>query len=106
MKKLCHCGKVKPCEAHRRRAGGKRSGSYDNPWRVLSERVRALRPLCEDCWEQERSEPSTEVHHIVPIEEAPHRRLDITNLISLCNHCHRARHRRMKKGLPQGDLNL
>jgi 5-methylcytosine-specific restriction endonuclease McrA len=33
-----------------------------------------------------------EVHHIVPICEAPHLRLDVKNLVALCKKCHRKRH--------------
>lgn len=31
---------------------------------------------------------AVEVHHIVPVTEAPERRLDITNLTPLCTACH------------------
>jgi len=104
MKKLCHCGAVKPCEVHRRRSTSKRSEHYDNQWRVLSERLRALRPICEDCWAQGRGDPSTEVHHIVPIDVNPALRLVQSNLVALCTSCHNERHRRLKKGYMQDDF--
>jgi 5-methylcytosine-specific restriction protein A len=103
MKKLCHCGAVQPCEVHRRRSTSKRSKDYDNKWRVLSERLRALRPICEDCLAQGRHDPATEVHHIIPVTQAPKLRLEQSNLVCLCGHCHRERHRRINLGIPQDD---
>jgi 5-methylcytosine-specific restriction protein A len=104
MKKLCHCGAVKPCEVHRRRSTSKRSDHYDNQWRVLSERLRAHNPICEDCVLQGRHDPSTEVHHIVPINDAPQLRLVQSNLVCLCTSCHNERHRRINSGALQDDF--
>ncbi len=109
MRSLCHCGaKVKrpPCEDCKPKAHGKRKGDYDNQWRVLSERFRAFNPLCADCEIHERSEPATEVHHVIPIEQAPSRRLDQDNLVALCTACHKARHRRLNLGYDQDDFSV
>ena len=88
------------------KAHGKRSKDYDNQWRVLSERFRAFNPLCADCEIHQRSEPATEVHHIIPIEQAPSRRLDQDNLVALCTACHKARHRRLNLGYDQDDFSV
>jgi len=34
--------------------------------------------------------PATQVHHVEPIKDAPHRLLDPTNLKSVCAACHAA----------------
>ena len=104
MRKLCHCGSIQPCEKHRRKASGKRSASYCNKWRVLSERLRAENPLCADCSANDRVEPATECHHIRTIEEAPHLRLTASNIVCLCTGCHKSRHIRMKNGHRQDDF--
>jgi 5-methylcytosine-specific restriction endonuclease McrA len=100
--KLCRCGGVREdrrgsvCE---RCGAGKRKPErstkeygYDHTWRVLSERKRKDDPLCEMCLKQGKAEASTEVHHIVPIDEAPWLRLEWNNLMSVCNECHKGIH--------------
>ena len=99
MRRLCWCGtpsKNIPCDRCKtKRRNEKRSEDYDHQWRVLSERFRAEHPLCHDCWENGREEPSRDVHHIIPIRDAPHRRLDVNNLVALCKKCHSDRHREL-----------
>jgi len=51
--------------------------------------VRARR-RCERCGRRGR----LEVHHRVPVEEAPKRRFDPTNLEVLCRDCHIGHHRK------------
>ena len=92
MLRLCKCGaavKSPPCI---KCCPKKSKGSYDHQWRKLSERTRAEKPLCEDCYAQGNAEPSVEVHHIVPIEVNPRLRLEPSNLASLCKSCHDKRH--------------
>ena len=100
--KLCRCGGVKQdaigsvcskCGAGKKRPkqGTTKSG-YDGQWKKLSERVRALRPLCERCEKEGIAEPATEVHHIISIDNAPWLRLEVSNLECLCNRCHRLEH--------------
>jgi len=91
MKKICPVGhfysgsKCNQC--------GKTSArGYDHRWRRLSERYRTIHPLCEDCDKDGLTMAAEEVHHIVPICEAPHLRLDVKNLVALCKKCHRKRH--------------
>ena len=91
----------KRCDAHQGDQSSKRqvdhwrgspaSRGYDADWR----RTRAAIlerdcHLCQDCLEQKRLTPATEVHHEVPIAIDPTRRLDPTNLRSLCKPCHSA----------------
>lgn len=55
-------------------------------------------PVCERCMAEGRIAAATEVHHIVPVEdavnEAEKERLmfDPTNLRSLCHACHQQEH--------------
>lgn len=65
---------------------------YDHRWRKLSEDYRIRNPLCEDCDAQGRTTPAAEVHHIVPINQDPSKRLDVNNLVALCKQCHDLRH--------------
>jgi len=44
-------------------------------------------PLCADCDRLAQC-----VHHVVPRHAAPERMYDESNLVSLCNACHEARH--------------
>lgn len=62
---------------------------YDYTWRRASERIRAVRPLCEVCEAFGRIRPSRDVHHIVPIRDDRSRRFERSNLIAVCRECHR-----------------
>jgi len=58
--------------------------------------IRRDRFLCVDCLKQGRHSPAEEVHHIVPITPEnindPEITLNLSNLVSLCRECHKARH--------------
>jgi 5-methylcytosine-specific restriction protein A len=57
-------------------------------WKQLSRMVRRQRPVCEVCG----NDLATQVHHIVPLRQAPQLAYEPTNLQSLCNACHAAKH--------------
>ncbi len=61
---------------------------YGYDWQKL--RLWHLRqhPLCADCEARGVTELAKDVDHIVPIAVDPSRRLDPTNLQSLCRPCH------------------
>ncbi|WP_090951771.1 HNH endonuclease [Parageobacillus thermantarcticus] len=44
--------------------------------------------LCQHCLRNNRITPADMVHHIIEIKRDWSRRLDLDNLISLCNSCH------------------
>jgi 5-methylcytosine-specific restriction endonuclease McrA len=71
-----------------------RQRGYDAEWESLRAEVIAAEPWCQSC----RSTERLNVDHIVPIREAPHRRLDRTNLRVLCQSCHSAHTRRSASG--------
>ena len=87
------------CETHQKqtrkvddaRRGSAASRGYDAAWERLRVAWLNQHPLCEFCQERDkRVEPATVVDHIAPIVDAPSRRLDWTNLRSLCKHHHDA----------------
>ena len=55
--------------------------------------------LCEECLKNNIATPATEVHHIVPWSrgenayEMYNLLLDPNNLMSLCKHCHKEKHK-------------
>ena len=81
------------CTLHTRvdehRKGSAYRRGYDRHWRWLRDYKLQLAPLCERCQRRGTTEPAREVHHIVSIEADPSRRLDLSNLESLCVQCHR-----------------
>jgi 5-methylcytosine-specific restriction protein A len=50
-----------------------------------------MHPLCSDCLKVKRVVPATDVHHIAKVADAPDKRLDLDNLMSLCHSCHSVR---------------
>jgi len=101
--KLCRCGGVideraKPltctrCGINERikpqrsnKTGAERG--YDSDWDKLSKRFRANNPWCSECLRNGRYTLARDVHHVVPIERDPSRRLDVTNLVAVCRSCH------------------
>lgn len=94
-KTACRCGGVRSggnCDrcGHVR---GKRDGTttergYGSDWQRVSRYVRQTNPLCVECQKHGRVRAATEVHHIVPIVRAPHLRLELSNLVSVCRSCH------------------
>lgn len=69
--------------------GSASSRGYDNDWRKI--RLVALRRdnyLCQICLKTDRPTQATDVDHIISIKKAPERRLDLSNLQSLCKPCH------------------
>lgn len=69
--------------------GSSHSRGYDSDWRRT--RLLALArdfDLCQQCKRDGRLTPATCVDHIQPIQQTPDRRLDLTNLQSLCTECH------------------
>ena len=98
--KLCRCGGVREdrrgsvcpkCGAGEKSRNTTQHG-YDNTWRLLSERVRTEFPLCQMCADKGIVTAASEVHHIVPIDEAPWLRLERSNLMSVCADCHSVIH--------------
>ncbi len=56
---------------------------YDNSWRTLRAKHLVAHPYCVRCGAR-----AIVADHIIPVRIAPHRRLDPTNLQSLCTHHH------------------
>ena len=56
---------------------------------------------CQSCKQRGLYVPAEEVHHVVPIEVAPERALDPSNLMCLCRSCHRLTHGRSEPLTPE-----
>lgn len=65
---------------------------YDREWEKARADWLAAYPSCRRC-----GAPATLVDHIVPIRQAPHRRLDRTNFQSLCAACHSGHKQRLDR---------
>jgi len=97
--KLCPCGAVlhangKECE---RCGRGKQhakhkttDAGYGWDWQQLRARFIQEHPCCAECQRRGITTAASEVHHVIPIAEAPWLRLEWKNLMSLCVPCHRA----------------
>ena len=105
--KLCPCGAVtdargKSCDkcgrGKKRATQGTTKAGYDGAWKNLSVRYREEHPLCEQCAKSGIATPADEVHHIVPITEAPWLRLEWNNLMALCVPCHRSMDQARRQG--------
>ncbi|MFD1341459.1 HNH endonuclease [Litorisediminicola beolgyonensis] len=96
--RICGCGDIVApgsrctCQAARDRERKARfdakrpsaaARGYDTDWRKLRARHLANYPACVRC-----GKPATDVDHIIPRRLAPERRLDPTNLQSLCKSHH------------------
>jgi 5-methylcytosine-specific restriction endonuclease McrA len=80
--------------------GGSRARGYDSRW----ERVRLQHlmdePLCRHCGVADLVVAADMVDHIIPVAVAPERRLDDSNLQSLCNTCHAIKSQKDRKRWP------
>lgn len=61
---------------------------YDRAWSRLRSLKLSHDPLCEWCAKQDRVTSAEVVDHVVPIRDDPDRRLDYSNLQSLCAEHH------------------
>ncbi len=62
--------------------------TYDSEWRRASKRFLRNNPLCAHCMRDGRITAATQTDHVIPIKQAPERRMDPTNWQSLCGPCH------------------
>ena len=121
LKKICRCGKVIPynlkaCDGckckielerkqntkHYTKATYERDSKYNKFYKSkVWNSVRQLaiirdHALCKDCLAKNTITSYNTVHHIIPIKEDWSKKLDIDNLICLCESCHQKRHNSMK----------
>jgi 5-methylcytosine-specific restriction endonuclease McrA len=93
--KFCKCGAIidgscSKCEALTRQTTTQRG--YGHDWQKLSRTIRSEQPLCIDCLAAGKVKPSTQVHHEIPISVDKTKRMDRSNLVPLCDDCHKGRH--------------
>ena len=98
MSKLCRCGNIvddvcSKCEQAQR--GTTTERGYGHDWARVSQWYRARQPVCEYClylydqFGRLPVEPASEVHHIVKIKYAPQLRCEYSNLLAVCEGCHK-----------------
>ena len=83
------CGPIASVAPDKRPSAARRG--YDRAWQQLRAHFLAMHPVCADCDQAGIATESVEVHHVQPIAQAPHRRLDPANLLALCKSCHSKR---------------
>lgn len=66
-------------------------------WRNLRNKKLKLNPLCEDCLDKGFLNEGKDIDHIVEIKDDWDRRLDLTNLRTLCRSCHMAKTAAVRK---------
>lgn len=88
-----------------RERGTRQQRGYDAAWQRVRLAHLAAEPLCRFCKRMGRITAATEVDHIVSIREAPHLRLEDSNLRSLCKPCHSRRTAR-DQGFARGRAKL
>ena len=78
-------------QLHDQARGTAASRGYDADWQRLRRDFLAVHPMCVACAAEAIVEPATDVDHVIPVRQAPSRRLDPSNLQSLCGRHHRAK---------------
>lgn len=121
LKKICRCGMVIPyslkvCAECKYKREIERKHSIKNYKQTTYERdnkynkfykskewskIRQVaiardHALCKDCLDKNTITPYNTVHHIVTIKDEWSKRLDINNLICLCESCHQKRHSNLR----------
>lgn len=81
------------------------TNSYDSfyhssEWQAVRQQVLERdHYICQVCKRAGRITPATTVHHIVPLRMDYSRRLDLSNLETICKACHNAEHRERTQSL-------
>lgn len=84
--------------AYRKNTGGKYFKFYrSKSWINLSYLYRLKNPCCEKCLELGLIRKADVVDHIIEIRDDYEKRLDETNLMSLCHSCHNKKTAKEKK---------
>jgi len=110
-----HCAKVvyegSRCDEHRVRYNSKQEKKYRTSderaeltkfyqslqWRKLRQYHITRNPLCKSCGDSGLTIVADVVDHIEEIRDNPQRRLDTTNLQSLCHSCHNRKTAEVRK---------
>ena len=118
--KFCRCGKkieysLKMCQEcaskedsrikerykdYRRRRADKDIQSFyaSREWKIARDKTKVRdNYICKLCWDKEVFKFAEVVHHIKEVKEDFNKRLELDNLICLCNCCHKKVHKEYKK---------
>jgi 5-methylcytosine-specific restriction protein A len=103
------------CDTHSRECrrrevrtkGNTTERGYGSDWQKLRNVHIKIFPLCKDPYAVHLGRPviASHVDHIQSISEAPHRRLDPTNLQSLCANCHNSLKQKEERNRGRGVSN-
>lgn len=100
---VAHNRAMRPREPKTAQASGdhnrphSRARGYDRTWERLRRMHLNEHPFCVFCERKGRVTVATVADHIQTIEEAPERRLDPTNIQSLCAPCHNGEKQRLDR---------
>lgn len=73
-------------------------------WRLAREEaLQRDHYTCQPCLRRGMLTPADTVHHLVPIETAPEKALDLDNLEPICQACHNKEHPERGAGERQGE---
>ncbi|TWB19201.1 HNH endonuclease [Nitrospirillum bahiense] len=103
--KACKCGALVPygrrcprcAKAHDKARGTAHQRGYDGDWKRVRAEFIKTNPVCD---EPGCGRAAIDADHIVSVREAPHRRLDPTNLRPYC-HAHHSERTRRDQGGPR-----
>lgn len=78
--------------------GSRQSRGYDREWELLStDYKRSVKGQCEECRRRGYMQPCDVIDHMVPVADAPERRLERSNLDALCHVHHNGLKRRIEE---------
>lgn len=78
---------AKPLSYDKRR-GSSTARGYDRKWRAVRDLKLTQTPYCEPCDRGGITTIAGYVDHKIPLTERPDLRLELSNLESMCSHCH------------------
>ncbi len=95
--RVSYVQEIRPRRDYHRVSAAKRG--YDRQWRRLRAAILARFPLCQRCEAAGRVTPAEDVHHVIKVKDDRSRRLDPSNLMSVCRACHAALDRRSDRDM-------
>lgn len=90
---MCRCGGIVDADVCSKCGPKKRVFDrpihYGSKWDKYAKQYKLENPLCVNCLERGIVKPSEEVHHVIPVNEAPELMFEASNLKALCIPCHK-----------------
>lgn len=87
--------------------GSRQSRGYDREWELLRDAYfKAKKGICEECARRGYLEMADVVDHLIPVVDAPDKRLDWNNLQTLCARHHSAKYKWEVYARKTGEIDL